>query len=214
MKLLFFILTLLALAVVYVLYPKALTPTLLSKPKTQIAAEEISIPIPQITITFISETSQVIANETTVQSEPEKTPAQSTESESTTEETTSQSVEETNTELSARENSIQKSTEKITTGNTSCSSPDSTGLAIAFDRELEIFLNNAKATYGSQYSNLQYGISDQTINQHENQGIVSANYQGSVSEIATGDIIQASGGMTVNFSWDGCNWVLVDYTYW
>jgi hypothetical protein len=96
---------------------------------------------------------------------------------------------------------------------TTCSSPDGAGLSSAFERELGSFLNNAAATYGSQYSNLHYSVSNHQITQDGEQGTVSANYQGSVTEIATGEAISASGGMTVNFAWDGCYWQMVDYSY-
>lgn len=94
-----------------------------------------------------------------------------------------------------------------------CATQDSQGLASAFRRELSIFLNNAAATYGSQYSNLQYSISNQQISQDESQGTIRADYQGSVQEIGSGEIISTSGSMSVTFSWDKCNWILLDYSY-
>jgi hypothetical protein len=149
--------------------------------------EEI-IPIPQITITLLAE--EMIPIPQTILTLLEPIP-----------------IAETETPWAETDSSTQSTTEA------SCSSPDAIGLSIAFERELGIFLNNAAATYGAQYSNLQYTIGNQQITQNQNQGTVSANYQGSVSEIATGQTISASGGMSVNFSWDGCYWQLVDYSY-
>jgi hypothetical protein len=228
MKLIFFILTLIALGAAYILWPKDLSATLKTNSQIQ-SIQEVAIPIPRITITLMPKTSEIIPAETTTQSETnEATSIQTTETsaeEITTDESSEEAPIESSTQEASNESStvettvessaqeIQATVETTTEENTTCSSPDSTGLAIAFDRELGIFLNNAAATYGSQYSNLQYSISNQQITQNANQGSVSANYQGSVSEITTGETISASGGMTVNFFWDGCSWVLVDYSY-
>jgi hypothetical protein len=230
MKLIFFILTLIALGSAYILWPKDFTSTLKTNSQVQ-SIQEVAIPIPHIIITLMQKTSETIPAETTPQLETnEATSIQTTETsaeeiktnESSEEAPIESSTQEASNESSKVEATVESSTQDISTQLTveatteesaACSSPDSTGLAIAFDRELGIFLNNAAATYGSQYSNLQYSISNQQITQNENQGSVSANYQGSVSEIATGETISASGGMTVTFLWDGCSWVLVDYSY-
>ena len=174
---------------------------------------EQRIPIPRITISFIKQiTDQTISTaNATVQTAPLTDTDEVTTS-------TQEANPETLTETPEAPETIQAETQIQTTlaqtnEPSSCSSPDNVGLSAAFERELSSFLNSAAATYGSQYSNLQYGISNQSISQDASQATVSANYQGSVTEISTGESISASGGMSVTFSWDGCQWQLVDYSY-
>ena len=153
-----------------------------------------TIPIPQVTITFL--------------------PSPKEPSESSSDPSTNVTPSaETNLTNTAKQTAPLEITQDAVIATTACSSLDQAGLLGAFDRELGIFLNNAAATYGSQYSNLQYTVSNQQIAQNGEQGSVSANYQGSVSEIATGQTISASGGMSVNFAWDGCYWQMLDYSY-
>ncbi len=174
---------------------------------------EKRIPIPRITISFIEQViDQTISTaNTTVQTVPLTDTDEVT---TNTQEASSETLIETTEtpETMQAETQIENATAQ-TTEPSSCSSPDALGLSNAFERELAIFLNNAAATYGSQYSDLQYSISNQSISQDASQATVSANYQGSVTEITTGESISASGGMSVNFSWDGCQWLLVDYSY-
>ncbi len=148
---------------------------------------EQPILIPQITVTFLTPPTLTQMADTPIETSSEQNPSETTNP--------------TLAENTPPENA------------SSCSSPDSAGLSGAFEQELGIFLNNATATYGAQYSNLQYSISNQSISQDATLGTVSASYQGSVSEITTGETISASGSLTVNFSWDGCYWQLVDYSY-
>jgi hypothetical protein len=176
-------------------------------------ALEQPIPIPILTISFVDqELDQATgtAPTTNLTSGVDNTNAIETQA-------MLQSSLQTNSENDEASENIPTETQIETTPSTiqtpSCSSPDNPGLAHAFERELSGFLNNAAATYGAQYSNLQYSISNQVISQNENMGTVSSNYQGSVTEISSGETISASGGMTVNFSWDGCQWLLVDYSY-
>jgi hypothetical protein len=178
------------------------------------------IPIPQITITVLP--NPVIQNasiENLIIEDPNvETPVSQTEYASPAESSSLDQIpatEAANTtpETTLAQHTTVEETQETVTETTTCSSADQAGLSAAFERELGTFLNNATATYGSQYSNLQYTVSNQQITQEGELGTVSANYQGSVTEIATGQAISASGGMTVNFSWDGCYWQMVDYSY-
>jgi hypothetical protein len=94
-----------------------------------------------------------------------------------------------------------------------CSSFDLSGLLATFDASLAAFIADASATYGGQYSNLQYQLADKTGAITGEQGTVTTTYSGTVQELSTGEPVSANGVITANFAWDGCVWQLVDYSF-
>jgi hypothetical protein len=96
---------------------------------------------------------------------------------------------------------------------TACSSFDEASLLAAFDVALANFLANASALYGDRYENLQYQLSSKTATLAENQGTVSVSYAGTVKELSTGQDVNANGSISANFSWNGCAWQLLDYSF-
>jgi hypothetical protein len=94
-----------------------------------------------------------------------------------------------------------------------CSSFDQAGLLATFDASLAAFIADASATYGDQYTNLQYQLADKTGAITGEQGTVTTTYSGTVQELSTGEGVSANGLITANFAWDGCVWQLVDYSF-
>jgi hypothetical protein len=94
-----------------------------------------------------------------------------------------------------------------------CSSFDEASLLAAFDSALASFLANATATYGSQYENLHYHFSSKKGVLAENQGTVTASYAGTVQELSTGESVSATGTINASFTWDGCAWQTLDYSF-
>lgn len=100
-----------------------------------------------------------------------------------------------------------------TTEEVVCSSFDLSGLLATFDASLAAFIADASATYGGQYSNLQYQLADKTGAITGEQGTVTTTYSGTVQELSTGEGVSANGVITANFAWDGCVWQLVNYSF-
>lgn len=94
-----------------------------------------------------------------------------------------------------------------------CSSFDETGLLAAFDGALAAFIADATATYGDQYENLHYQLSSKSGVIEGEQGTVTTNYNGTVQELSTGQAVSANGTITAIFTWDGCSWQVVDYSF-
>jgi hypothetical protein len=94
-----------------------------------------------------------------------------------------------------------------------CSSFDEAGLLAAFDGALSSFLADATATYGTQYQGLQYQLSSKSATITAEQGAVTASYTGTVQELSTGEDVSANGTLSATFTWDGCTWQLVDYSF-
>jgi hypothetical protein len=94
-----------------------------------------------------------------------------------------------------------------------CSSFDKAGLLAAFNGALATFIADAAASYGDQYQNLQYQLSSTSGTLEGEQGTVTTSYSGTVQEISTGETVSASGTIRATFSWDGCAWQVVDYSF-
>jgi cytoskeletal protein RodZ len=105
------------------------------------------------------------------------------------------------------------STPETAETTSSCSSFDEAGLLAAFDSALAVFIADATATYGDQYENLQYQLSGPSSVIEEAQGIVTTTYSGTVQDRVTGEAISAGGTIHATFSWDGCAWQVVDYSF-
>lgn len=91
--------------------------------------------------------------------------------------------------------------------------PDEAGLRRAFERTLHEFLTSATATYGSLYRELQYSYSVTSLDYGPAAGSVTIAYSGSVREIATGTVHDASGSASASFRWNGCGWVNTGVNY-
>jgi hypothetical protein len=120
----------------------------------------------------------------------------------------SPSVDTTNTQPPANSETPAPPVE-----TTACSSFDEASLLAAFDVALANFLANASALYGDRYENLQYQLSSKTATLAENKGAVSVSYAGTVKELSTGQDVSANGSISANFSWNGCAWQLLDYSF-
>jgi hypothetical protein len=103
--------------------------------------------------------------------------------------------------------------ETTNTPSTACSSFDETGLLATFDNALVGFISDASALYGNRYENLQYELSSKQGVINGEQGTVSTDYSGTVKELSTGQDVSANGTITATFSWDGCAWQVVDYSF-
>jgi hypothetical protein len=110
--------------------------------------------------------------------------------------------------------SAPATTEPIATqAPTSCSSFDDAGLLAAFDGALAAFIADASSLYGDRYENLQYELSSKSGTIEGEQGTVTTNYSGTVQELSTGQAVTANGVIRATFSWDGCAWQVVDYSF-
>jgi hypothetical protein len=91
--------------------------------------------------------------------------------------------------------------------------PDESQLGSAVSATISDFLRDARATYGSLYSGLDYsyGIRSQRVNGPN--AVVSIGYRGSVTEIASGKRISASGSAAARYRWNGCSWSLTGLDY-
>jgi hypothetical protein len=99
------------------------------------------------------------------------------------------------------------------TAEVMCSSFNETGLLATFDGALASFIAEANTLYGSQYENLQYQLSSKTGMIEGEQGTVTTNYTGTVQELSTGQDVSANGVIRATFSWNGCTWQVVDYSF-
>ncbi|MEX2542015.1 MAG: hypothetical protein WD314_09400 [Trueperaceae bacterium] len=84
--------------------------------------------------------------------------------------------------------------------------PDESQLGSAMSATISEFLRDARATYGSLYTGLAYSydVRDQRVDGQS--AVVSLTYRGSVTEIASGKRISASGSATARYRWNGCSW--------
>lgn len=80
-------------------------------------------------------------------------------------------------------------------------------LADAVDTVVDQWLDSARATYGSVYTDLNYSYSITSSSVTGSSATVKVSYSGSVREIANGRRHEASGTATAEFGWNGCNWV-------
>jgi hypothetical protein len=124
-----------------------------------------------------------------------------------------------NTENANMEDTSGSSSSSMTAENPAptspetCSSFDEAGLLAAFDGALSSFLADATATYGTRYQGLQYQLSSKNATITAEQGTVTASYTGTVQELSTGEDVSANGTLSATFTWDGCTWQLVDYSF-
>src|SRR5690606_9205063 len=84
--------------------------------------------------------------------------------------------------------------------------PDETTLMAAFRLTLRQWIDSARATYGSVYTDLDYGYDVEEASIQGEEGRVRVRYRGSVREIATGTRHEASGEASATFRWTGCAW--------
>lgn len=90
--------------------------------------------------------------------------------------------------------------------------PDELNLAQAFDVELQKWLVESQASYADTYTNLSYSVA-RVATIEDDTGYIEATYTGSVTDVSTGESISASGPIHASFSWNGCFWQLIDYSY-
>lgn len=91
--------------------------------------------------------------------------------------------------------------------------PDEGALGGAFARELRLFIAEARVVYAGVYRDLSYHYEITSADVSGQQGRVVAAYEGSVTEVLTGNRLSASGTIVAEFLWDGCGWRLQSYTY-
>ncbi len=91
--------------------------------------------------------------------------------------------------------------------------PDRGMLLEAFHRTLKGFLDSARATYGSIYTDLNYSFDITSVRISGDHGVVKIHYKGSVRTIATGKRESASGNASAVYRWNGCGWSTVDVSY-
>ena len=84
--------------------------------------------------------------------------------------------------------------------------PDETTLMAAFRSILRQWIDSARATYGSVYTDLDYGYDVEEASIQGEEGRLRVRYRGSVREIATGTRHEASGEASATFRWTGCAW--------
>jgi len=86
-------------------------------------------------------------------------------------------------------------------------------LGDAVDRVVKEWIDSARATYGSVYTDLSYSYSITSSSVSGATAKVRVSYRGSVSEIATGTRHEASGTASAEFAWNGCAWQARDISY-
>ncbi len=91
--------------------------------------------------------------------------------------------------------------------------PDRGMLLEAFHRTVKGFLDSARATYGSIYTDLSYSFDVTSVRVSGDHGVVKIHYKGSVRTIATGKRESASGNASAVYRWNGCGWSTVDVSY-
>jgi hypothetical protein len=184
----------------------------ISEPRVVPLVTEPSITEPSVTEPSEPIETQHVAQTTTVTSGGAATNTLTAET-ATSPTTATLDSQATNSENVTPEATATTSDEPTTSSETTCSSLDEASLMAAFDLALADFLANASALYGSSYENLQYQLSSKTATLAENQGTVSVNYSGNVKELSTGQDVSANGSITATFSWDGCSWQMVNYSF-
>ncbi|HEX7003740.1 MAG TPA: hypothetical protein VF168_06105 [Trueperaceae bacterium] len=91
--------------------------------------------------------------------------------------------------------------------------PDGAKVGRAVAATVSGFLRDARATYGSLYTNLSYSYDIEEIEVNGDRASASISYQGTVTEIATGKTISASGSASARFRWNGCSWSRTGVSY-
>lgn len=84
--------------------------------------------------------------------------------------------------------------------------PDEAALMNAFRLTLQRWIDSARATYGSVYTDLRYDVDVTATTLEGNDATVRLRYRGSVQEIATGQRHEAEGEASATFRWSGCAW--------
>ena len=91
--------------------------------------------------------------------------------------------------------------------------PDPSLLSGAVSSTVSAFLRDARATYGSLYTNLDYSYDIVEIEVDGARASATIRYEGSVTEIASGKKITAAGSASASYRWNGCSWrrTSIDY---
>lgn len=91
--------------------------------------------------------------------------------------------------------------------------PDPSMVSSAVSSTVSEFLRDAQATYGSLYRNLRYSYEITDTEIVGDTASASIRYEGSVTEIASGKQITASGSASAKYRWNGCSWrrTSIDY---
>lgn len=84
--------------------------------------------------------------------------------------------------------------------------PDLGALDAALAATVRRFVADAVATYGSVYRDLRYRTSVVDRRVEGERATLTVAYSGSVVEILTGRVVEASGEAEADFRWDGCRW--------
>ena len=91
--------------------------------------------------------------------------------------------------------------------------PDRGMLLQAFSGTVKGFLDSARATYGSIYTDLRYSFDITSVRISGDHGVIKIHYSGSVRAIATGKRESASGSASAIYRWNGCGWSTVSVSY-
>lgn len=91
--------------------------------------------------------------------------------------------------------------------------PDESALEGALASTVREFIRSARATYGSVYRNLSYSYDVKSTTIDGDSATVVVEYSGSVTEIATGKRLSASGEASATFVWTGCAWSSTGVSY-
>lgn len=94
-----------------------------------------------------------------------------------------------------------------------CVEPNEGSLLAAFGRTLSDFLDNAIATYGSNYSGFSYEYDITRVNLGDRSGSVTIRYSGEAQEAGSGKTVRASGTASASFRWNGCSWRRTSLNY-
>jgi hypothetical protein len=84
--------------------------------------------------------------------------------------------------------------------------PDLAALDAALAATVRRFVADAVATYGSVYRDLRYRTPVVARRVEGDRATLTVAYAGSVVEILTRQLVEASGEAEVDFRWDGCRW--------
>ena len=106
-----------------------------------------------------------------------------------------------------REERREEARERMIARGVDCGlEPDGSLVGAAVSATVSGFLRDARATYGSLYTNLSYSYDIEEIEVDGDRAYARISYEGSVTEIASGKQISASGSASARFRWNGCSW--------
>ena len=104
-------------------------------------------------------------------------------------------------------------TEGVAPGCVDPAQPNEAGIDRAVAGVARDFLTDAQAVYGSLYTDLSYSYEIVRTSIEGPEAEVVVEYAGSVTEIATGERLSASGEAFVALRWTGCRWSATDLRY-